>query len=69
MYFKNNMQNLTISELYIDDKKKYSSSPYDILKSVENFYETLYTNTTSELFSKIHNRNMISNEQFHLCEA
>ena len=41
---KQNMQNQTISELYIDDKKsKYHSSPNDILKSAKYFCEILYT--------------------------
>ena len=44
MHFKDNMQNQTVSELYADDNKtKYSSNPNDILKSVENFYEKVYT--------------------------
>ena len=39
---RQNMQNQTISELYIDDNKtKYSSNPKDILESAENFYEKL----------------------------
>ena len=40
MYWEDNMQNRTISELYTNDKKtKYSSNPNDILKSAKNFYE------------------------------
>ena len=67
---------ITISELYTDDKKsKYSSNPNDILKSDRNFYEKLCTKettsktATAELFIKISNRKKISNKQFHHCEA
>ena len=41
----------------------------------KNFYEKLYTKettsktATTEFLSKIPNRKIISNEQFHLCEA
>ena len=40
---KQNIQNGKISELYTDDKSKYSSNRYDIPKSAKNFYEKLYT--------------------------
>ena len=40
MYWEDNMQIRTISELYTNDKKtKYSSNPNDILKSAKIFYE------------------------------
>ena len=43
-YWKDNMQNGAISELYTDDKKaKYSSNTNSILKSAKNFYQKLYT--------------------------
>lgn len=36
---KHNIQNQTISELYIDDNQsKHSRNPTDILKSAKNFY-------------------------------
>ena len=47
----------------------------DILKSAKNFYEKCYTKeaasktATAEIFSKISNREKISNKQFHHCEA
>ena len=66
--YKDNMQNQKMTELYTDDKKtKYSSNPNDLLKSVPNFYEKLYSKTAT--FSKIHNRTKISNEKSHLCEV
>ena len=38
------MQNQSIAELYIDDKKnKYSNDPKDTLTSAKSFYENLYT--------------------------
>ena len=40
MYWEDNMQIRTISELYTNDKKtKYPSNPNDILKSAKIFYE------------------------------
>ena len=39
---RQNIQNQTIAELYIDDKKtKYSNNLKDILKSAKKFYENL----------------------------
>ena len=73
---RQNMQNQTISELYINDNKsKHSSNRTDIFKSARNFYEKLKTKkttskaTTTEFLSKILIRNKTSNEQFHHCEA
>ena len=41
---RQNMQNETISELCINDKKiKYSNNPQYILKSTKFFYKDLYT--------------------------
>ena len=64
---RQNLENKTISELYIDDNKsKYSSSPKDIFKSTKRLYETLYTKettATTEFLSKIPNRKKISSEQ------
>ena len=41
---RHNMQNQSIAELYIDDKKnKYSNDPKDTLTSAKSFYENLYT--------------------------
>ena len=37
------LQKQTISELYTDDKSKYSSSPENIFKSAKDFYETICT--------------------------
>ena len=42
---------------------------------IKNFYEKIYTTESTsktaatEFISEITNRNKISNEQFHLCEA
>ena len=65
---KQNMINIVISELYTDDNKlTHSSNPKDILKSEKEIYEKLYTKETSskadstELLSKISNRQKISN--------
>ena len=73
---RQNMQNQTISELYTNDKtSKYSSNCNNIVKSGKNFYEKFYTKETMsktatvELFSKISNRNKISNKQLHHCKG
>ena len=63
------LQKQTISELYTDDKSKYSSSPENIFKSAKDFYETIYTKektyaaATTELLTKIPNRkkNLMNN--------
>ena len=68
MYLKDNMRNQKMSELYTADKKtKYSSNLNDLLKSVPNFYEKLYSKTA--IFCKILNKTKISNEKFHLFEV
>ena len=52
---------MELSELYTDDKKsKYSSNPTK---------ETNVKTVIDELFSKISNKQEISNIQFHHCEA
>ena len=73
---RQNIQNQTIAELYIDDKKtKYSNNLKDILKSAKKFYENLQTrgnisrDAIDELLNKIPNSKKISNEYFNLCEA
>lgn len=70
---KQNMQNQTISELYINDKKaKYSNNPKHIFKSPN---ENLYTRwnvskfAINEFLNKILNHKKISNKHFNLCET
>ena len=70
------MQNQTISELYIDDKKsKVSDNQRDILNSAKKFYENLYTkekisqSVINKLLNKLPINKKISNEHFRLCEA
>ena len=70
------MQNQTISELYVDDKKSKSvSNTKDILTSAKKFYDKLYTkenvseSAMNDLLAKIPNHKKISNEHFKLCEA
>ena len=66
MFFKvlerQNMQNQTISELYVDDKKTKSvSNTKDILTSAKSFYDNLYTkenvskSAMNDLLTKIPN--------------
>ena len=70
------MQNQTISELYVDDKKSKSvSNTKDILTSAKSFYEKLYTkenvfkSAMNEFLIRILNHKKISNEHFKLFEA
>ena len=49
---RQNLQNQTVSELYIDDNKsKYSNNPKDIFKSAIKFYEKLYMKETTSEFA------------------
>ena len=63
------MQNQSIAELYIDDKKnKYSNDPKDTLTCAKSFYENLYTggnisrDTIMKLLNKILNSKKMLNE-------
>ena len=70
---RQNLQNQTKSELYVDDNKsKYSSNPKELLKYTKKNYKTLSTMetiseaATTKFLSKIPNRNKISNEKFKM---
>ena len=49
---RQNLQNQTVSELYIDDNKsKYFNNPKNIFKSAIKFYEKLYMKETTSEFA------------------